>query len=543
MNVTQNTYREGTQYFEYLLCTPNGYQPEKESLPLMIYLHGVGSRGESIEGNFDNYFLSCVEKTADEKRVIVLCPQDRNFYVWNTQVYFVKRLIDYVADKCNADKTRISITGASMGGYGTWEMLLSFPNFFSAAAPVCGGGMEWRAPLLKNVDIWAIHGEEDPTVDVSKSKKMVESINKNGGHAKLTVCEGVGHNSWVNAYKKLDVFDWLISKQKRFTDVFVAACGEGGGVYRYTLDNVTSEMTLNEKLEIGKPMYLAKNGSTLYTLLRDIYPNREDGIVKIDLSTDRMVSDRKIIPSYGKALCHLIVDKDDTIYCVNYLTGNFVKTDFNSGRTELVQHKGKSVHPTRQEKEHTHQCAFTPDGKYITVCDLGCDEINVYNKALCLVSKVSAPKGAGPRHMIFSKDGAFGYCINELDNTVSVYSYCDGTLAYLNSYEMLKENSEGVTTAAAIRLSNDERFLYASTRGLDTIVTFAVENGKLTLIDSINCGGTRPRDFNLTPDGAHLVCTNEGGTVVLFKVDTQSGKLHPTGTEFEAPGALCVIFA
>lgn len=195
------------------------YTPEKEmceNIPLVIFLHGAGERGNGANE------LSLVNKNAlpryisegAEYPAFVLCPQCPTGFVWNNLVITLKKLIDEIADTYPIDKSKIAITGISMGGYGTWEMGITYPNFFSCMAPVCGGGFSWRTPELKNEKIWAFHGDADSVVPPNNSYEMVDGVNKNGGNAKLTIFHGVDHNSWDPAYLDTKVIDWLLENTK-----------------------------------------------------------------------------------------------------------------------------------------------------------------------------------------------------------------------------------------------------------------------------------------------------------------------------------------
>ena len=101
--------------------------------------------------------------------------------------------------------------GASMGGYGTWQLAMSLPDIFAAIVPICGGGMYWNAGKLKNVPVWAFHGALDKTVLPEESEKMVNAVNKRGGSARLTVYPENGHNAWSDTYSNPEVFEWLLS--------------------------------------------------------------------------------------------------------------------------------------------------------------------------------------------------------------------------------------------------------------------------------------------------------------------------------------------
>ena len=107
---------------------------------------------------------------------------------------------------------RISITGISMGGFGTWSMLARYPDFFSAAAPICGGGVSWY--INTKTPIRAFHGDVDTSVPMVYSTLMVDAVNARGGQADLTVYQGCGHNCWTQTYEETDVISWLAESHK-----------------------------------------------------------------------------------------------------------------------------------------------------------------------------------------------------------------------------------------------------------------------------------------------------------------------------------------
>ena len=199
----------------YYVYTPKDYSRDKK-YPMIVFLHGAGERGNGKD-ELDKISKNALAKYAKEGReypAILLCPQCPSRIVWNNIVFELKALIDKVAKDYNADMSRISITGISMGGFGTWEMGLTFSNFFSAIAPVCGGGLSWRCENLKNTPVWAFHGDADGTVPPKNSLEMVDSVNAKGGKAKLTIFHGVGHDSWDSAYLDTTVVDWLLSQKR-----------------------------------------------------------------------------------------------------------------------------------------------------------------------------------------------------------------------------------------------------------------------------------------------------------------------------------------
>ena len=185
-----------------------------KNLPLLVCLHGAGERGNGTSDlnkvNVHGVSRYCSDGTF-ELDAIVLCPQCPTGTVWNKMTVELKALIDRVAAKYSVDTKKISLTGLSMGGFGTWEMALTYPDYFSCFAPVCGGGMAWRCDALKGKSIWAFHGNDDPTVAFSNSVEMVDKARAFGADVKFTIFDKVGHNSWESAYLDTKVVDWLLA--------------------------------------------------------------------------------------------------------------------------------------------------------------------------------------------------------------------------------------------------------------------------------------------------------------------------------------------
>ena len=194
----------------YKIYYPDNYQ----NLPLMIYLHGAGERGTKID-HIDRHAIPKNIKEGREYNAVILCPQCPAHLVWNNIVEDVKKLIDQVVERFEIQKDRICITGSSMGGFGTFEMGLTYSNFFTAIAPVAGGGLSWRASNLKSTPIRAYHGDADSTVPVVYSELMVNAVNQTGGSAELVTLKGFGHNDSIEyAYESTDLIEWLLSVRR-----------------------------------------------------------------------------------------------------------------------------------------------------------------------------------------------------------------------------------------------------------------------------------------------------------------------------------------
>lgn len=204
--------------------------------PLMIHMHGAGSIGKDnakqlINGGSD--FLYWMTRHGEE--CVFLAPQSPGRWVgvsWNTKEYrmretptsYLRMAMEIVEDAMKrypVDRSRVYVMGISMGGYATWELLQRRPEWFAGALPCCGGGDVTLAERMKDVAIWAFHGEVDSVVPVCRSRSMVEALKRVGGNITYREYPKTNHNAWTPTFTDDTVFDWLW-KQKR-----TAKGGEG----------------------------------------------------------------------------------------------------------------------------------------------------------------------------------------------------------------------------------------------------------------------------------------------------------------------------
>ena len=214
----------GHEYsLQAILFTPS---ERVENPPLLIYLHGAGERGEKIEHLYRHGIPKLIND-GKEIPAVVLCPQCPREVVWNNIVDKVKNLIDLIVGEYKLSLDRISITGSSMGGFGTWEMGLSYPNFFSAIAPVAGGGLSWRAERLITTPVKAYHGKLDIDVPLIHSQLMVDSVNVHGGKAELVILDEFGHNDGIEyTYFNTDIVSWLLENRRTNFEIVKDVCEE-----------------------------------------------------------------------------------------------------------------------------------------------------------------------------------------------------------------------------------------------------------------------------------------------------------------------------
>lgn len=213
---------------EYLIEYPEGYQQGKR-YPVVMFLHGAGTRGDDIAVLKGNMFMQMTKKYA-EFSFITIAPHCKHG-TWIDNFGALQRFTKAIAAADYTDPERLYLIGNSMGGYGTWFLAMSLPEYFAAAMPICGGGMPWNAETLVNVPIWAFHGEIDDIVDVNESKSMVAAVNRCGGNARITLYPGVYHDSWTPTYNNRAVFEWLFSQRNENAKKIVDSYAQSTQIY------------------------------------------------------------------------------------------------------------------------------------------------------------------------------------------------------------------------------------------------------------------------------------------------------------------------
>tara|TARA_R110001592_G_scaffold127079_3_gene338636 strand:+ start:4590 stop:5420 length:831 start_codon:yes stop_codon:yes gene_type:complete len=225
------TDKNGVQ-MPYRLFLPAEYNPQKK-YPLVLVFHGAGSRGNDNLKQLRPWVSGWMdEQVQKDNPCIILMPQCPTKQQWvnvpwkdgsyrfkdipiSDPMKLSKEIFDKVVDEYSVNKNRIYVMGMSMGGYGTWNFIMRYPKIIAAAVPICGAGDPSMAKKIKRIPIWAFHGDKDPTVPLSGSTDMIESLTRfKKNKARLTIYKDVGHNSYELAWKNPALIDWLFSQHK-----------------------------------------------------------------------------------------------------------------------------------------------------------------------------------------------------------------------------------------------------------------------------------------------------------------------------------------
>ncbi|MEM9886837.1 MAG: alpha/beta hydrolase fold domain-containing protein [Bacteroidota bacterium] len=261
----------------YRILYPENYDQTKQ-YPLLLFLHGAGERGDDNEAQLvhgASLFLQ-QENRRKYPAIVVFpqCPKDgywakversEDRSTWEFPFYdrvnpalgAVIELIDQLLVEESIDQNRIYVSGLSMGGMGTFELLSRRPDLFAAAAPICGGGnLAMAARHARNTAFWIFHGDADAVVPVDLSRNMYKRLQTLGADVKYSEYAGVNHNSWDNAFAEPNYLKWLFSMRKKT------------GEHRY-------EQALFSDIAVQTNTYTEKEGISLQL---DFYHAKDDPV-------------------------------------------------------------------------------------------------------------------------------------------------------------------------------------------------------------------------------------------------------------------------
>jgi len=337
--------------------------------------------------------------------------------------------------------------------------------------------------------------------------------------------------------------------------------GKSKGIYVYRFYAETGKLAyLNEIDDVSNPSYLCvTNDDKFVYAVNENGKNGEVSAFTFDPKQGKLVFINKQ-SSAGADPCYVSVDKDKkNVFIANYSSGNLAVLPLSKDGSlgvvsQSIQDNGTGVNKERQEGPHVHIAMLSPDEKYLLYTDLGTDKLNVMRyrpseqQPLTPAKEpfVSVAAGEGPRHIVFSNDKKHVYLVTEMGSAVHVFDYSGGKLKETQSITLLRDGFKGQTAGAAIHISPDGRFLYASNR-LETneISVYAIDpdNGKLIFVQRVTTDGKNPRDFAIDPTGNFMLVANQDSdTIFTYKVDKASGKLYRISSGLDIGNPVCLKF-
>ncbi|WP_183565881.1 lactonase family protein [Mucilaginibacter sp. SP1R1] len=340
---------------------------------------------------------------------------------------------------------------------------------------------------------------------------------------------------------------------------YTSGSSKGIAIYRFYAENGRLAY-LSQIDDVSNPSYLtlSKNNKFIYAVNEST--KGEVSSFSFEPKTGKMALINKQ-PSEGADPCYIAVDKaQKNIFVANYSSGVVTVLPLNKDGSigkaiQTLHDAGHGPNKERQEAAHAHMAILTPDEKFVLYNDLGTDKVNVLryrpsNKEPLVPAStpfVSVTPGDGPRHIDFSLDKKHVYLITEMGSNVHVFDYDNGTLKPKQTITLLADGFKGQTAGAAIHVSPDGRFLYASNR-LETneLIVYSInqETGELTFVQRQSSFGKNPRDFAIDPTGKFLLVANQNSdSIFVFRIDNATGRLTPTGFKLDIGNPVCLKFA
>jgi pimeloyl-ACP methyl ester carboxylesterase len=203
---------EGLKY-AHLLALPPDYErlPERR-WPLLVFLHGASESGDDLE----RVKVHGPPRLIAEGRTfpfLVLSPQCPRPNGW-----LPEQLLDLLEAICatyRVDTDRIYLTGFSMGGHGTWNTAITYPDRFAAIAPICGTpDNNLGLSRIRHVPVWAFQGARDPACSPTVHQATVDALQAAGGNVRYTLYPDADHDSWTRTYDDPQFYEWLLSHQR-----------------------------------------------------------------------------------------------------------------------------------------------------------------------------------------------------------------------------------------------------------------------------------------------------------------------------------------
>ena len=216
--------------FNYRYHAPAAVEPGRK-YPLVLLLHGAGERGTDnvaqLKWGGDEIVDWFAKKGQEFYFVAGQVPDGKRWVEvdWGLPEHAMPKepsesmahligLVEHLFATAAVDRSRVYVTGISMGGYGTWDLLCRKPEWFAAGMPICGGGDPHQAWRVRDVPIWIFHGDKDGVVPVCRARKMASALWAIDGKVRYRECYGVGHGVWIPAYSDAEALDWFFSQHR-----------------------------------------------------------------------------------------------------------------------------------------------------------------------------------------------------------------------------------------------------------------------------------------------------------------------------------------
>jgi predicted esterase len=195
----------------WLYLPPDYERDPTQRWPLVVYLHGSGERGSDLR-RVKAYGPAKLIESRSDLPLILVSPQVPADGAWDP--HLLHALLAHLKTELRIDADRVTATGVSMGGIGTWAWAIEYPDDLAGIAPVCGFGDEDRVQRIRHLPVWAFHGEADTVVPFALDLRTITELRRVGGQPRFTTYPGRGHDIWTPAYEEPGLFPWLLAQRR-----------------------------------------------------------------------------------------------------------------------------------------------------------------------------------------------------------------------------------------------------------------------------------------------------------------------------------------
>ena len=330
--------------------------------------------------------------------------------------------------------------------------------------------------------------------------------------------------------------------------------GESQGITIFDVDEEKGLFVKRKEVSVNNSSYMVLSNSKKF-----LYSLADEGIVAFRILEDGDLEYVNTANIRGMRGRFIEISRDDRfLFVAGYHDGKLtvvrVNEDGSAGEIcDGFYDRGTGSLAERNFQPHLSCVHMTPDDQFLCVANLGIDQIKAFRfdhetGRIKLAHILRCELDSAPRHFIFSKDGRFMYVIAELKNIITVYEYHrEGDHPEFEPVQTISTvgpKFSNVNSAVAIRLSSDDRYLFCSNAGDNSVGMYErdSETGRLTQDFVLPISGGYPKDIGLFDNDRKLYSVNfEEGTLTFFDIHYEKKYMTMYAAPLEVDQPNCCV--